>query len=273
MSVLGSFRYRDLDALRVGRFNLGINTSFIVYRLGNTLIDTGPGNQWKYVRPFVESRPFSQLLLTHHHEDHAGNAGAIHKMTGIQPRAPAETIEILKRGFRIPLIQRIIWGSAGRVDAAPLPDTITIGGEPVTPIRTPGHARDMTCYLLPGRGWLFSADLYIANHLKMLRSDEDIPTLLDSTRKVLGYDFDIVLCPHRGPVENGKQRLREKFDYLLDLSEKAQALQRQGLGLQAITERLLGREGPISVLSRYNFSKRNLIASCLKVDPDRYQSV
>lgn len=271
MSVLDTFRHKDLDALRVGRFNLGINTSFIVYRLQDAVIDTGPSNQWRYVRPFIQSRPFSQLLLTHHHEDHAGNAGAIHRLTGVQPRAPEKTVEILKRGFRIPLVQKLIWGSAGRADAAPLPAEIAIGGELVTPIFTPGHAKDMTCYLLPGRGWLFSADLYIANYLKMLRSDEDIPTLLDSIRKVLGYDFDTILCPHRGLVENGRQRLREKFDYLLELSENAQALQRQGLELRAITERLLGREGMISVLSRYNFSKRNLVASCLKVKPDRYR--
>ena len=34
---------------RVGRFNLGINTTFIVYRMGDTLIDTGPSNQWREV--------------------------------------------------------------------------------------------------------------------------------------------------------------------------------------------------------------------------------
>lgn len=271
MSVLDTFRYKDLDALRVGRFNLGINTSFIVYRLQDTVIDTGPSNQWQYVRPFIDSRPFSQLLLTHHHEDHAGNAGAIHRMTGVQPRAPAETVEILERGFHIPLIQKLIWGAAGRAEAAPLPDRITMGGEAVIPVFTPGHARDMTCYLLPERGWLFSADLYIANRLKMLRSDEDIPTLLDSTRRVLAHDFDTILCPHRGVVENGRQRLQEKLDYLLDLSEKALALQEQGQDLPAITKRLLGKEGLISVLSRYDFSKRNLIASCLQVNPARYR--
>ncbi|AMX03074.1 MBL fold metallo-hydrolase [Microbulbifer thermotolerans] len=271
MSVLDSFRYQGLDGLRVGRFDLGINSSFIVYRLADTIIDTGPSNQWKFVRPFVCACPFSQLLLTHHHEDHTGNADAIYRLTGVQPLAPAGTVDILKRGFRIPPIQKIIWGSAGKVKARPLPDHVQIGGEAVEAIFTPGHAKDMTCYLLPERGWLFSADLYLANYLKLLRSDEDIPTLLDSIRKVLERDFEVILCPHRGVVEDGKKRLREKYDYLLNLADRAQSLEHQGLDLSAVTRRLLGRENMMSVLSRYNFSKRNLIASCLQVDLSRYR--
>ena len=266
MSLLDAFRYKDLDAVRVGRFNLGINTSFIVYRLQDTIVDTGPSNQWKYVKPFIERKPFRQLLLTHHHEDHSGNAGAIHRLTGVQPTAPEITVDILQRGFRIPPLQKLIWGSAGKADAAPLAEEINIGGEAVTPIFTPGHAKDMTCYLLSERGWLFSADLYIANYLKFLRSDEHIPTLLNSIRTVLDCDFDTILCPHRGVVENGRQRLREKYDYLLNLAAQARELQRQGLNLEAITRRLLGKENIMSALSRYNFSKRNLIASCLEVD-------
>lgn len=270
MSVLQSFTYRDLDARRVGRFNLGINTSFIVYRLRDTVIDTGPSNQWKYVKPFILGKPFRQLLLTHHHEDHSGNAGAIHRLTGVQPLAPAVTVEILRRGFRIPPIQKIIWGAAGKADAAVLPENLHIGEEAVTAVFTPGHAKDMTCYLMPQRGWLFSADLYIANHLKLLRSDEHIPTLLDSIRKVLALEFDTILCPHRGPVEDGKRKLREKYDFLLDLAARAQELQQRGMELPEITRHLLGKENMMSILSRYNFSKRNLIASCLLVELSRY---
>ncbi len=266
MAVLDSFSYHDLDAHRVGRFNLGINTSFICYRLGGTLIDCGPSNQWKYVKPFVEQKPFHQVLLTHHHEDHSGNARNIHKLSGVQPRAPDITIDILKRGFKIPPTQRIIWGQAGRVEAQNIPQELAIGGEKAKPVFTPGHAKDMTCYLLENRGWLFSADLYIANHLKFLRSDEHIPTLLRSTKKALECDFDTLICPHRGIVENGQKKLKEKYDYIIELSQRAQALQHSGLNQIAITHSLLGKEGLMSKLSGYNFSKRNLIKSCLEVD-------
>lgn len=266
MAVLDSFQYHDLEAHRVGRFNFGINSSFICYRFKDTLIDCGPTNQWKYVKPFVEAKPFSQLLLTHHHEDHSGNAGAIYRLTGVQPKAPDLTIKMLKNGFKIPPTQRMIWGAAGKVEAAPLPDELSIGGERASAIFTPGHAKDMTCYLLEDRGWLFSADLYIANYLKLLRIDEHIPTLLDSTMKALNCDFETIICPHRGIVENGKQRLQEKYDYLVDLSQRAQQQHQQGKSLEAITLSLLGKEGLMGRLTGYNFSKRNLIRSCLEVD-------
>ncbi|GAB3112949.1 MBL fold metallo-hydrolase [Aestuariicella hydrocarbonica] len=266
MSVMQTYQHKDLTGLRVGRFNLGINTSFIVYRLQDTVIDTGPTNQWQYVKPFIEAEPFEQLLLTHHHEDHSGNAGAIHRLTDVQPMAPTLTIEILKRGYKIPPMQKVIWGNCGLADAQPLPDDIRIGGEATSALFTPGHAKDMTCYLMRDRGWLFSADLYIASRLKLLRSDEDVGTLLDSIRFTLGHDFDTIVCPHRGVVENGQSKLREKYDNLMLLSTEAQSLRDQGLPLTEISRRLLGKEGAIGILTRYNFSKRNLIASCLQVD-------
>jgi len=266
MAILDTFTYHDLDAHRVGRFDFGINSSFICYRLQDTLIDCGPSNQWKYVKPFVEAKPFKQILLTHHHEDHSGNAGSIYQLSGVQPQAPDITIDIMNRGFKIPLMQKVIWGSADRVKAAPLREDLTIGDEAVAPVFTPGHAKDMTCYLLKDRGWLFSADLYIANYLKFLRIDEHIPTLLDSTRHALSREFDTLICPHRGVVENGKKKLQEKYDYLVELSKNAQAQRQSGSDLLKITESLLGKDGMMCKLSAYNFSKRNLIRSCLDVD-------
>lgn len=273
MSVLDHVRYHDLEGIRVGRFNLGINTSFIVYRLGDTLIDCGPRNQWKYVRAFVQQHPIQQLLLTHHHEDHSGNAGAIQKLTGIRPLAPRETGEILRKGFSIPLVQKIVWGRAGRADPEVLPPEITIDGEPVIPIAAPGHVSDMHCYLLPQRGWLFSADLYIASYLKFLRREEHVPTLLQSIYRVLELDFEVILCPHRGVVEDGRDKLQQKYDYLIDLARRARDLQDSGLGVDEITHQLLGAENFLSYASRYDFSKRNLIASCLNVDPATWRGV
>ncbi|BBM00292.1 MBL fold metallo-hydrolase [Microbulbifer sp. GL-2] len=266
MSVRESFRYQDLDALRVGRFNMGVNTTFVVYRLKGTVIDTGPSNQWRYVKPFIQSGPINQLLLTHHHEDHSGNAGVIHRLTGVQALAPEQTIGILKKGFRIPPMQKLFWGTAGKAEAAPLPQEISIGKEKVVPLFSPGHAKDMTCYLIQERGWLFSADLYIANYLKFLRIDEHIPTLLKSIKGVLDQQFDVILCPHRGVVEKGWHQLNEKYEFLLNLTGESQELQKKGLSLEEITLRLLGKEGLVSKLTGYNFCKRNLIASCLAVD-------
>ncbi len=266
MAVMKRFSYEEMDAIRVGRFNLGINTSFILYRLGNTLIDTGPSNQWQHVKPFIDEKPLDQILLTHHHEDHSGNAAAIAKLTGITPSAPKLTQAIMDHGFNIPFYQYLIWGKAATLDTQTINDKVQLShGETLTPIHTPGHAPDLTCYLLNERGWLFSGDLYIANHLKFLRKDEDIPQLLGSTRKALSYDFDTLICPHRGVVEKGKQALQEKLDNIMALCDKSQQLRQAGHSVVEISDKLLGKETAFSYISAFKFSKRNLIKSCLKV--------
>lgn len=266
MGILKRFQHQDVEGFRVGRFDFGINTSFIIYRFGGTVFDAGPTNQWKYVKSFIQEKPLQQLILTHHHEDHSGNAGNIQRLTGVQPQAPDITAEILQRGFKIPVLQRLIWGGASQADAQPLSSSMSLdNGEPIEALFAPGHAKDMTCYLLPDRGWLLSADLYIANHLKLLRSDEYVPLILQSTQAILQRDFDTILCPHKGVVEDGKARLQEKYDFLIDLSERAQALQKQGDDLDRITEKLLGKDSWMAVLTNYNFCRRNLIASCLEV--------
>lgn len=267
MTVRERFNYNDLEGFRVGRVNIGVNSTFVVYRIGGSVFDTGPSNQWKDVKCFIQEKPLEQLILTHHHEDHSGNAGNIEKLTGVRGIAPDITIEKMATGFKIPVTQRYVWGSSGIAKLQPLPSSLSLSnGEPVTAIHCPGHARDMTCYLLNNRGWLFSADLYIANYLKMLRIDEHVPTLLESIQKIIDTDFETIICPHRGIVENGKVRLQEKYDYLIDLAGKVQERHRRGQDVKTITLELLGQEDLISRLSGYNFSKINLIRSSLEVD-------
>ena len=61
----------------MGRTNRALNTTCIVYRLGDTIIDTGPSNQWAHVKKFIEERDVDQVMITHHHEDHSGNGSRI----------------------------------------------------------------------------------------------------------------------------------------------------------------------------------------------------
>ncbi|WP_315900077.1 MBL fold metallo-hydrolase [Ferrimonas balearica] len=250
----------------MGRFQFGINTTFIVYRVGDTLFDAGPPNQWSSVAAFVSERPVRQLLLTHHHEDHSGNAGRIATLTGVTPMAPEPGRAKLARGFATPPLQRLIWGAPSPLATEPLADDLHLeDGSPIQPVFTPGHAPDLTCFHLPQQGWLLSGDLYLSRKLRYLRSDEDLAELMASLRKVLTLPFDTLLCPHRGPVRQGHQALCEKLANLERLCAEAQALARQGRSEKAILKALLGPEDWLGHLSRYNLSKTNLIRQALTV--------
>ena len=66
-------RHGDVEGLRVGRFGGKVNTTCILWRIGDTLIDTGPPSDWRPVRRFAGERSLRRVVVTHHHEDHAGN--------------------------------------------------------------------------------------------------------------------------------------------------------------------------------------------------------
>lgn len=266
MGAVERLRHQEVEGLRVGRFGGAINTTCILYRLGDAVVDTGPPNQWHTVQRFLAERPVRRVVVTHHHEDHSGNLGRMASgETALY--APPESRHPLANGFRLRPYQRIVWGRPPRVEPEPLPPAMILdGGFELRAIAAPGHSTDMTCLLEPNRGWLFSGDLYIGTRTRALRRDEDLGRQIASLRKVLELDFDTVFCSHRGVLEDGRERLLAKLDYLLSLCQAARELHDQGLGEREITRRLLGREGLFTWVTGFHFSKRNLVEQCLRVD-------
>jgi len=267
MSIRKHYQFEGVKGIKVGRVNQGINTQFIVYRLGDTLIDAGPSNQWKHLQDFLDESPVRQLLLTHHHEDHSGNAQRIAEKFSILPKAPIQGQEKLEKGYKTPLLQKMVWGSPLPVKTQVLDAQETLSdGSIVVPVHTPGHAKDLTVFFLPEQKYLFSGDLYISRKLKMLRIDENLQQLIDSLKKVLTLSFQTVFCPHAGVIEDGKEALQDKLSYILELCEKAQSMKETGSDTQEITQKLLGKEMLTSRLTRGNFCKENLIEEALLVD-------
>ncbi len=269
MGVVERLECDGVEALRVGRFGTKVNTACVLYRVGSTVIDTGPANQWPAVRRFLREKPLAQALVTHYHEDHAGNLARIAREfgPGVRTLAPAATVPFLAEGFPIERYRRVIWGSPrGRVRPEPVPQEIPLGtGSWLVPVATPGHSPDMTCYLEPNRGWLFCGDLFIATRLHYLRRGEDLAGILASLRLIQRYEFDTVFCGHRGPVRGGKEALRKKLDNVEALCRQVASLHRAGNGVREITRRLLGREGFVALFSGGRFSKRSLIEECLRL--------
>jgi glyoxylase-like metal-dependent hydrolase (beta-lactamase superfamily II) len=257
-----------VQGARVGRYGFGISTTFIVYRIGETLIDSGPPNQWKSVRTFMSEAPVHTLLLSHHHEDHGGNAGRIARHCQLTPLAPELGRKKLATGYRTPLLQRIIWGSPLPVSSQPLPETVALSdGTELISVHTPGHAEDHHCFFMPEMGWLFSGDLYLSKTIRYFRADENLSQLIESIGKILLLDFDTIFCAHRGILKNGKEALSVKLANILELCARTRELYQQGQSVEEIVKQLLGPEDMLAWLSNPNFSKANLISEALKVKP------
>jgi len=265
MGILERISHAGLEGIKVGRFKGGLTSSCIVYRLGDTVIDTGPPNQWAFVRRFLEERAIGHVLVTHHHEDHSGNGARIQRDLGRRVQAPPGAIEPLRRGFRMVLAQKVTWGRPVRFEAEPLAGDLRVGdGARLVPVPAPGHSADMTCYLEPDRGWLFSGDVYIASKPKYFRYDEDFGDQVASLRKLLAADFETLICSHRGVLPDGKGAIRAKLQYLEDLEGRIRALHAAGRSAREVRRFLLGREDGFTLFSFGAFSKQHMVDSALR---------
>jgi glyoxylase-like metal-dependent hydrolase (beta-lactamase superfamily II) len=268
MAIRENFKEGPVEGIRVGRFGRGINTTAVLYRIGATLVDCGPPNQWRHVKRFLGERPVLTVLLTHHHEDHAGNASRL-QARGAEILAPEKALAPLKDGFAMLAYRRIIWGRPKRVQAGALPGKAELeDGSHLIPIPAPGHSPDLTCFHSPRHGWLFGGDIYIAGRLKYLRSDENLEQQIESLKRAVELDFKVLFCTHRGVVADGRAALRQKLDNLVSLRQEARDLAGRGVGAREITRRLLGEEDFMYHLTRGQYSKLNLILGCLNGVPE-----
>ena len=253
-----------MEGLRVGRFDLGLSSSCIVYRLASTVIDTGPPNQWRVVRRFLRERTVERALITHHHEDHSGNGARLGSELQAAVYMPQRGRDYLRSGFPLRAYQRIIWGTPARFLPDPVPDEVECGdGFRIRAVEAPGHSPDMTCYLEPNRGWLFTGDLYISSKPRFLRVDEDVDDYIASLHTILGLEFEMLFCAHRGVIQDGRRAIRAKLDYLESLRGEVRRLHEAGYPVGAITRTLLGREGFLTFFTAFHFSKRHFVRACL----------
>ncbi len=253
----------EVKGIRVGRYPWAINTTCVCYRVGRTLIDTGPPNQYQRVLKFARERPLQQILLTHHHEDHCGNAAPLSRELGLPVLAPPQSLAFLADGFKVHLYRRLVWGKPEPSQAQPIGDAIDAGdGIQLRPILTPGHSPDMTCFLEEGKGWLFAGDLFVAARPRYLRADENLGQTVKSLRALLKFEFDTLFCGHRGVVHQAREQIGAKLDYLEDLRGQVRERRQRGETISAITLELLGKEDFLSWFSGGHFSKRNLVQAC-----------
>ncbi len=187
------------------------------YIFGDLMVDTGQSHMQKHVLQIADDNNIKRIFLTHHHEDHSGNAAALKHVLGAQVFGHSLTKEKMKAGFAVLPYQKYVWGKTHPLKLKTLPEKIeTIAGDMI-PVHTPGHSKDHTVYLLEKDGVLFSGDLYLADKIKFFRSDEDMGIQIESLKKVLKLDFHTLLCNHSPRLEHGKERMESKLGFLEDL--------------------------------------------------------
>lgn len=257
--------YGPLTRLRMAPTFLGKPIREVsAYAFADLLIDTGPSATAARLVEWCRGGPVRRVLLTHHHEDHIGGAAALQEELGLPILASAGAVPIFAEGLRMPLYRRVVWrGQPRTFRAEPLGETVEGEGYRLRVIPTPGHAFSHVCFFEEGRRWLFSGDLYVHDRVKLLRRIEDVWQHIDSLKRVLALEPELLICDHAGVLEHAQERLRRKIQYWEDLGAQARALREQGLSVEEIARRLLGPEVLLTWASLGDFSKRNLIRGLL----------
>jgi glyoxylase-like metal-dependent hydrolase (beta-lactamase superfamily II) len=253
---------------RVQAYELGFSPvgrtlkTVYIYIIDNVLVDTGQHHMHRYVNQIADDNPISTVLLTHHHEDHSGNAGMLKKKLNVPVHAHPLAAKKLKDGFRIMPYQHILFGKADKIEISPYPEIITTGSLRFKPIHTPGHSKDHTVYLEENNGWLFSGDLFLAEKIQFFRVDERIEDQIMSLTKTLLLDFDALFCGHHPVIEKGKEKIAAKLQFLQSFRGQVDVLLQKGDSEKEIIRKLQFKSDlPVKLFTMGNASFTNMVRS------------
>ncbi|MCD6584220.1 MAG: MBL fold metallo-hydrolase [Desulfobacteraceae bacterium] len=266
MKTLKKHNFGDVLAYELGFSPIGHPLMTVnCFIVGHILIDTGQSHMQKTVLDFSRAHQIRAALLTHHHEDHSGNAAAIKQILNIPVMAHSLTINKVKQSYRIFPYQHWVWGPTTPVELNPFPsDFYEHENLKFQLIHAPGHSKDHTVFLEVNNGWLFSGDLYLGDRIKYFRADEKIGDQIVSLKNVLTYDFDALFCSHNPRPQNGKKHLAAKLQFLEDFYGQVSFLADQGLDEKKIMRQLhLKEQQMIKLICFGNVSMRNMVRSVI----------
>lgn len=266
MRYVKKHSFGDVQGFEVGIAPAGRPIkSVYIYKVGSVIIDTGPYHLRQEIKGLLEGSDVSKILLTHHHEDHSGNAALLQRSFDVPVYLHEYGVAKLSRGFKILPYQQILFGKVPPVQAEMCPDSIE--GEDVcfTAIHTPGHSKDHTVYFEETKGWLFSGDLWVGEKIQFFRSDEHINQQIESLQKIMNLEFEMLFCGHRPSTSNCKKHIARKLEYLISFQQQVLELHQQGFEESEIVKRMRTKNDLlVKTFTMGNASFSHIVRSSLK---------
>ncbi len=256
--------FQGISVLRMSRTYLGNEILPVYcYGVGDTLVDTGISSVAPEVEAFARDARIGRAVLTHHHEDHSGNAALLARL-GAEVVATPTGVRLVARDLPRRFYQHVLWGEADPVAAGATGETVPLGRHVARVIPASGHAIDQLALFVPGEGWLFSGDAFVAEKIKIFRGDEDFHESCATLERFLALDFDALLCAHRPRFTGGKEAIRAKLQWMRELEGTVKRLAGEGRSVRAIVRRLgLTTSSRFYVLTFGDATTANLVRSIL----------
>ena len=236
------------------------------YLVDGLLIDTGCKYTAEDLVEFLEDKDLKMVVNTHYHEDHVGANSILKEKSGIPIFASSDSVPLINQVPKLHPYQATVWGYPEPSEVDCLPGRIETEHFHFDVIDTPGHCKGHVALVEPEKGWCFCGDLFVSPKPMVVRPEEDITQIVRSMKKLIDLKTDrLILFTSLGNVvQDGCQALQSCVDYLQDLSHKAKQLDKQGLSIGAVRDRLLGGENHLAAITDGDFSSENLIRAALR---------
>ncbi|MBI5493411.1 MAG: MBL fold metallo-hydrolase [Deltaproteobacteria bacterium] len=241
------------------------------YLAGSLLVDSGFSHVGPQVNAFLARRAVDAVFLTHHHEDHAGNCGAVARAHGcpVYLRNPSarhgEGVAAL-RPYR-----QLWWGEPGAYDPLDAPARVTTGARTFTPVPIPGHSATHTALLEERTGIVFTGDLFVSRGASAVMRHEDPFQSITSLRRVADLEPALMLTGHALAVEQPARVLRQKADAMENAAAQVLELHRAGHPPRDILHRVFpygrGQDRRFAFFTGGEFSRLNFVHACIRHAP------
>jgi glyoxylase-like metal-dependent hydrolase (beta-lactamase superfamily II) len=213
------------------------------YLIRDTLFDTGAGNALDEFQEFINTKEINHVYISHYHEDHVGCVHIFDGKTKIH--ANKMTMKHLKNPEQIGEFFDYVWGQPKPVsNVEVLTDSFSIGDLSFKVVPLPGHAADMVGFYEPEKKWFFSFDAVpLPSRKRIAMPEENIPQMVATMEMIRDMDIEIMFDSHRGPIENPREHIQIRIDYINKIQNEAKTLYQSGKSIEEIQEEL-GLEGP-----------------------------
>lgn len=260
MMTLRIEQYGEVKRLRMSSVRTrAASLDVSAYVVRGVMIDAGFARARRELLNAVRELGVRGVIVTHWHEDHAGNVMDIGAMR-IPVAMRRDTEGILRERPDIQLYRRLVWGWPPRLTVA----TSTFDQHGLEPIHTPGHSDDHQVVWDPATRTLFSGDLWLGVRSRVLHSTEDPYQIIESLRLVGRLEPERMFDAHRGFIDDPVLAINAKIDWLGETMERIAERVRRGHGDRQIVREVLGGEELTGYVSRGDYSRRNLVRAVRK---------
>ena len=230
-----------------------------VFRVRDVLIDTGFPAAQRELASLLEQEPIRGAIVTHQHEDHAGNVAWL-AARGVPIRIPEETCRALLQPAPMGLYRHLTWRAMRplRHDLVPLHDPS------LSLVHAPGHSPDHHVVWDHETNTVFSGDLFLGVRVRVAHAYESPAQQVRALRGVIARQPSRVFCAHRGLLPDGVNMLAAKAEWLESVIEQVVSAADAGLNISAIRDQVLGPRGRTHWISAGDYSPDHIVRAILR---------